>query len=94
MRIRNVKNAKEIIEDSNYIIDNYRDYRGRFKDVFHNNKPIYLEIGMGKGDFLIGMAKKYLDINFIGVEKYDSIVAKALLKLKDCNIPNLKIIKL
>ncbi len=92
MRIRNVKNAKEIIENSQYIIKNPEEYRGNFQKLFGNDQPLALEIGMGKGDFLIEMAKRNPDTNFIGVERYDSIVAKALLKLQDIEIPNLKII--
>lgn len=93
MRIRNVKNSEEIIENSKYIISNPEEYKGKFKKEFNNENPIHIEIGMGKGNFIIGMAKTYPNINFIGIEKYDSIVAKALLKLNEEDLPNLRIIK-
>lgn len=93
MRLRNVKGADKIIENSNYIIKNYKEYKGNYKNIFNNNNPINIEIGMGKGNFIIGMALKYPDINFIGIEKYDSVIVRAIEKL-DFEIPNLKLIRM
>lgn len=92
MRLRNVKGAKEIIESSNYVVLDYKKYRGNYNKLFKNNNPIYVEIGMGKGKFIIDNAIKYPNINFIGIEKYDSVVVRAIQKLEDKDIPNLKII--
>ena len=93
MRQRNVKNKKEIIENSKYFIDNSMEYIGKWNEVFNNSNPIYIEIGMGKGKFIIENALKYPNINFIGIEKFDSILALALKKIpKDIN--NLKMIRL
>lgn len=94
MRLRNVKGAKEIIESSNYVVLDYKKYRGNYNKLFKNNNPIYVEIGMGKGKFIIDNAIKYPNINFIGIEKYDSVVVKAIQKLEDKDIPNLKIIRM
>lgn len=93
MRLRNVKGASEIINSSPYIIKNYEEYKGHFKDVFSNNNPLHIEIGMGKGDFIIGMAKKYPDINFIGIEKFDSVIVRAIEKINE-DIPNLRLIRM
>ena len=93
MRQRNVKNKKEIIENSKYFIGNPNDYKGVWKYLFQNDNPIHIEIGMGKGQFIIENALKYKDINFIGIEKYDSILALALKKVPD-NLENLKMIRL
>ncbi len=93
MRQRNVKNKKEIIDNSKYVIKNIKDYKGKWCDVFKNDNPIYIEIGMGKGKFIIENALRYTNINFIGIEKYDSILALALKKVPD-NIPNLVMIRL
>ena len=93
MRLRHVKNADKIINDSLYVIDNFKDYKGKWKAIFQNNNPIHIEIGMGKGDFIIGMALKYPDINFIGIEKFDSVLVRAIQKI-DIEIPNLKIIRM
>ena len=93
MRLRNVRGASEIIEKSLYVIQNPEEYKGNFKSLFNNNNPLHIEIGMGKGDFIIGMAKKYPNINFIGVEKFDSVIVRAIEKL-DEDIPNLKLIRM
>ncbi len=94
MRLRNVKGAKEIIDNSPYIIKNPNDYRGNYQKIFKNNNPIHIEIGMGKGDFIIENAKKYPNINFIGIEKFDSVIVRAVQKLENEEIPNLKLIKI
>lgn len=93
MRLRNVKNAYEIVHQSSYVIHEPMKYKGIYNEaIFHNENPIHLEIGMGKGNFLIGMAKKYPNINFIGVERYESVVCRALERLEQENLPNLKVI--
>lgn len=93
MRLRNVKGANDTIEKSDYIIKDYKEHRGNFKNLFEN-KEIHIEIGMGKGDFIIGMAKKYPNINFIGIEKFDSVMVRAVQKLEGTEIKNLKLIKM
>ena len=92
MRLRNVKNAKDIVENSEYVIQNPVEYKGRFNDLFGNKNPIRLEIGMGKGNFILDMAKKNPKVNFIGVEKYQSIVCRAIEKAERSNLSNVKFI--
>ena len=92
MRLRNVQNAREIIDNSDYVIHDPFKYKGDFKKIFGNDKPIHLEVGMGKGKFIIDMALKYPNINFIGIEKYESIVCRAVQKLEEKEINNLKFI--
>ena len=92
MRLRNVKNADTIVKDSEYVINEPNKYKGKYNEVFNNDNPIYLEIGMGKGDFIIGKAKKNPDINFIGVEKYTSIMVRTIEKLEKEKINNIKLI--
>lgn len=94
MRQRNVKNKKEIINKSKYIILNPEEYLGKWHNLFNNNNPIYLEIGMGKGDFILENAKRYPNINFIGLEKYDSIIALAIKKIEQEELLNLKLIRM
>ena len=94
MRLRNVKNALTIVENCNYVINNPEEFIGKYKEIFYNNNPINIEIGMGKGDFIIGMAEKYPDINFIGIEKYESVMVRAIEKLDDKTLPNLKLIRM
>ena len=93
MRLRNVKNKQEIMDSSNYLITNPFDYIGKWNTVFGNCNPIHLEIGTGKGNFIIGKALNNPDINFIGIEKFDSVIARCLEKIPD-GLPNLKIIRM
>ncbi len=93
MRLKNVKGAKERIEISKYLIKDPVSLKGKYKTLFKNKKPIHLEIGTGKGDFLIGMASKYPDINFIGIEKYDSVLVRAIEKIDELELDNIFFIR-
>ena len=95
MRLKKVKNALERIKQSEYFVDNADLNKTKWKNIFNNNNPIHIEIGMGKGDFIIGMAKQNRDINYIGIEMYDSVMVKAIEKLKEEEkLYNLKLILL
>lgn len=94
MRLKNVKGANEIIIKGKYYIDNPYEYIGKWKRVFDNDNPIYIEIGMGKGNFIIENAKRYPNINFIGIEKYDSVIVRAIQKSNELELNNLKIIRM
>ncbi len=93
MRLRNVKNKQEIMDNAINLILNPKDYKGKWKEVFNNNNPIYIEIGMGKGDFIIEHAKRYPDINFIGIERFDSVIVRAIEKVPE-EIPNLRLVRM
>lgn len=93
MRLKHVKGAEETLLKSIYVVENPEKYKGKYKELFGNKNPIHLEIGTGKGNFIIGMAKAFPDINFIGMEMYDSVLVRASEKLEEENIPNLKLIK-
>ena len=92
MRLRNVRNKESIMAVSNIIVWNPKDKIGHWQEEFQNENPIHVEVGMGKGAFLKGMAEKYPDINFIGIEKYDSVVARAVEHIGD--VPNIRIIRM
>lgn len=94
MRLRNVKNKEEILSSSKLFIEDPTTYKGNWHSVFSNKNKIHVEIGMGKGDFLIGMSKMYPDINFIGIEKYDSVLAKAVKKFDNEDFSNVRIIRM
>ena len=94
MRQRNVKNKKEIINNSKYIVLYPEKYKTNWNKLFNNNNPIYIEIGMGKGNFILENALRYSNINFIGIEKYDSIMALAIKKIDQYEIDNLKLIRM
>jgi len=92
MRLKNVKGAKERINISKYIISDPVSLKGKYKTLFNDN-PIQLEIGTGKGDFLIGMALKYPNINFIGIERYDSVLVRAIEKIDEMDLKNIFFIR-
>lgn len=93
MRLRNVKNKQEIMDNAINLILNPKDYKGKWQEVFNNNNPIYIEIGMGKGDFIIEHAKRYPNINFIGIERFDSVIVRAIEKVPE-EIPNLRLVRM
>ena len=92
MRYNTVKNAKNIIDDSKYLIKNPEKYKNNWHSIFNNNNPICLELGMGRGAFIIEMAKKYPNINFIGLEIDINQTATAIKNINSQSIPNLKMI--
>lgn len=93
MRLRNLKNKNDLIRDCMYLVNNPENNKGKWYKLFNNNNPIHVEIGMGKGDFIKNMALSFPQINFIGIEKFDGVVARAINNIND-NIPsNLRIIK-
>ncbi len=94
MRLRNVKGSKTIIENSKYIILNPFENKGNWNKIFNNDNEIHIEIGMGKGKFISEIAIKNPDVNFIGIEKFDSVIVRAVQKLEEKEIPNLKLIRM
>lgn len=92
MRYNVVKNAHNIIDNSSYIVKEPSKYKGNWKNLFNNNNPICLELGMGRGSFIIEMAKKHKNINYIGLELDDNQIAMALKNAEKENLSNLKMI--
>lgn len=87
MRLRNVKGSREAIADSRFTINEPSSMKGRWKDFFGNNHPIHIEVGMGKGRFITELALQNPDINYIGIEKYSSVLIRALEKME--NLPEI-----
>ncbi len=99
MRLRNVKGAREKISESPFAIQQDTVdgalYKGRWRpDAFENGNPIHMEIGMGKGHFITSLAEKNPDINYIGIEKYSSVLARALEKREKLEIDNLLFLRM
>ena len=96
MRLRNKKNATVIVNESDYIIKSPKEYKGNWKNIFNNDNEIHIEIGMGKGTFIINMAKNNPNINYIGIEMYDSVIVSAVNTLNQLEdkIPNLRLIRM
>ena len=93
MRLRNLKDKDILLDNCNYLVKNPEEYRGKWSDLFQNNNPIQIEIGMGKGDFIYEMALKNPNINFVGIEKYSNVLARAIKKYPNA-LDNLKIINM
>lgn len=94
MRLRNNPKALDILqENSDFVINEPKKYIGNWSKVFGNDNPIYIEIGMGKGDFIYQNALQNPMINYIGIEKYPSVLAVAVNKVcKQNKLPNLRLI--
>ncbi len=95
MRLRNVPGARDMIAESEFTIKDETTYKGRWnEDVFKNENPIHIEVGMGKGQFIITLAEKNPDINYIGIEKYSSVLVRAIEKQEEKQLPNLFFIRM
>ena len=92
MRYNTVKNASSILKESEYLIKNPSDYKNNWNKVFNNNNPINLELGMGRGSFIIEMAKKHPNINYIGLELDRNQCATAVNNTRNLKLNNLKMI--
>ncbi len=92
MRLKHIKGSEEIVNNSCVVIHEPEKYRGQFKKVFGNNNKIYLEIGMGKGSFLLEHARRHPNINYIGFEKYPSVLLGVIKTIEEEGIKNLRII--
>ena len=93
MRVRNRPGAAEMLAaHPNFVISDPTLWKGKWNELFENDHPIHIEIGMGKGQFITGMAKAHPEINYIGVEMQVSVVSIALDKLIEQPLPNLKLL--
>ena len=82
MRLRNVTGSREVIAACDYVIHNPQECRGLWHEVFGNGHPIRIEIGMGKGRFIMDLARQNSDINYVGIEKYSSVLLRAIQKME------------
>ena len=96
MRLRNIPGAKEAVADHSSCIPNTSDPAGNWQNIFGNSHPIHIEIGMGKGQFITTLADRHPEINYIGIERYDSVLIRALEKLdaREEPLANLRFIRM
>lgn len=106
MRLRNIKGSREYIAASKYIIKEERaegvsfeeryswSVKGRWDEVFGNDHPVRIEIGMGKGAFLMELARRNPGINYVGIEKYSSVILRAVQKQDKEELPNIRLIRM
>ena len=94
MRLKHIKNADEIISKSKYLVTSPRENKGKWNKIFNNDNNIEIEIGTGKGKFIIEKAMTNPNINYIGIEKYASPLVSATKKLESLDLPNLRLVNL
>lgn len=94
MRLRNVKGARDVMQSSEYVFADPERMAGTWHEIFGNDNPLHIEIGMGKGMFITTLAKRNPDINFVGIEKYSSVLVRAVEKQQELQLPNIKFIRM
>lgn len=94
MRLRNVTGSRETIADSRFVVHEPFEYKGSWSGEFGNSNPLHIEIGMGKGRFMMELAALNPDINYIGIEKYSTVLLRAVQKLEENELSNLKLIRM
>ena len=94
MRLRNVPGARETIIENQFSIQQPEQMKGKWHEVFQNDHPIHIEVGMGKGQFIIEMARRNPEVNYIGIEKYSSVLVRAVEKLEDFEQDNLRLVRM
>lgn len=94
MRLRNITGSREVIGDSRFVVQEPKEARGKWREIFGNDHPLRIEIGMGKGKFLHTLAKENPDFNYVGIEKYSSVLLRAIQKMEEDELPNLLFIRM
>lgn len=94
MRLRNISGARDIIAESPLVIHKPEQAKGKWAEIFGNEHPVRIEIGMGKGKFIHELAERNPDINYIGIEKYSSVLLRALQKMEINPLSNLLFIRM
>ncbi len=94
MRLKNVPGSREVIAESEFVIHDEQKQKGKWKNIFGNENEIHIEIGMGKGKFIYEMARRNPGINYIGIEKYSSVLLRAVQKMQQEPLSNLKFIRM
>jgi len=88
MRLKHIKGAEEAVAESRYVEHDPKKRKGSWKEVFGNNNPIHIEVGMGKGRFIMDLAALHPEINYIGMERYSSVLLRGIEKLEELQLSN------
>ena len=94
MRLRNITGADVYIEQSEFVVQDFKEQKGKWKNIFSNENPLYIEVGMGKGRFLMDLAALNPDINYVGIEMYSSVLLRAVQKMEENTLENLRFIRM
>jgi tRNA (guanine-N7-)-methyltransferase len=93
VRLRNIPRARDTIQESPFVIQNPEEQKGHWQELFGSTSPIHLEIGTGKGRFILELAQRNPDINYIGIEKYSSVLLRGVDRQNELELPNLRFIR-
>ena len=93
MRLRNITGSREMIAESRFVVHEPQEYKGRWSELFGNDHPLRIEIGMGKGRFIMDLARMHTEINYVGIEKYSSVLLRGIQKMETDPLPNLYFIR-
>lgn len=94
MRLRNISGSRDVIAQSPYVVQKPQEEKGKWSELFGNDNPIYVEIGMGKGKFLHTLAELHPERNYVGIEKYSSVLLRAIQKQEQREAVNLKLLRM
>lgn len=94
MRLRNIPGARDVIAESEFVVHEFKEAKGNWKEIFGNNNPVRIEVGMGKGQFIYELARLNPDTNYVGIEKFSSVLLRAIQKQEAAPLPNLMFIRM
>lgn len=94
MRLRNISGSRDVIAESPYVVHDEKEQKGKWREVFGNDNPLYIEIGMGKGRFIHTLAKLHPENNYVGIEKYSSVLLRAIQKMELEPLDNLRFLRM
>lgn len=94
MRLRNITGSREMIAESRFVVHEPQEHKGRWSELFSNDHPLRIEIGMGKGRFIMDLARMHPEINYVGIEKYSSVLLRGIQKMETDPLPNLYFIRM
>ena len=94
MRLKNVPGSREAIAQSRFVIHDPQEHKGKWEEVFGRSASLHIEIGMGKGRFLMELAALHPEIDYIGIEKYSSVLLRAIQKMEENELPHVRFIRM
>ena len=89
MRLRHIPGAEQMIEENPHVVHGAKEKKGTWQQIFGNDHPIRIEVGMGKGQFILEQASRNPDVNFVGIEKYSTVLLKAIRKREQMELSNI-----
>lgn len=94
MRLRNIPGSREVIAENKWCIQEPEHQKGHWNEIFGNKHPIHIEIGMGKGQFITTLARQNPSTNYVGIEKYSSVLLRGLQKMEEEPLENIRFIRM